>query len=194
MAGTTRYHRLPEAEDDSRPSLDVPDEDARLLDPSADNTSEPSLPKKKLGWNYSFHPTFFLRLLVLIMLIIDVALFIASRADKTIFIIIIMFIAIVRNLLVLIHHLLTRVISIRIRIELRRTGSSISAKKSTWPKWLSGRGAVEVGIDLVLIALLFGATGNAMNGSYNGYWYRNADEATIFSWVIWYVAVPSCVN
>jgi hypothetical protein len=69
MAATSRYHRLPE---DNRPSIDSKAGDnERLLGAM----SPTSLNKGTKGFKFSYHPTFFLRLLVLALYITGLTLF-----------------------------------------------------------------------------------------------------------------------
>ncbi|PVH86296.1 hypothetical protein DL98DRAFT_526829 [Cadophora sp. DSE1049] len=153
MAGNTHYHRLPE---DNRPSLDSTGEDERLLDPSDDNHDDnPTTPKQK-QFKYCFHPTLIFRFVAFVLYLSAAITFLVSGRYSTLVAIIFNFLAVARQVLVLLHHILTRFIRVRIRIELRESGSSITTKpKKKTPAWLLP-GFISVGIDLVLaIVVLF---------------------------------------
>ncbi|KAH7312071.1 hypothetical protein BKA65DRAFT_558694 [Rhexocercosporidium sp. MPI-PUGE-AT-0058] len=155
MAGDTRYHRLPE---DNRPSLDSAGEDERLLDPREDtHDDDPTSPKKK-QLKYSFHPTLLFRFVSFVLYLAAAIVFLVSRRQASILGAIFAFIAMGRQTWVLLHHLLTRFIRVRVRIELRQSGSSITTKpKKKVPAWLL-LGFVQVAIDVLLVSLALGTT------------------------------------
>ncbi|KAH6705139.1 hypothetical protein DL95DRAFT_524244 [Leptodontidium sp. 2 PMI_412] len=150
MAGDTRYHRLPE---DNRPSLDSTGEDERLLDPRGDNHDDaPTSPKQKT-FKYCFHPTILLRFVSAVLYLSAAIVFLVSNRHNSIPGSIFAFIAMGRQVWVLLHYLLTRFIRVRVRIELRQSGSSITTKpKKKLPSWLL-LGFVQVAIDVILAIL-----------------------------------------
>ncbi len=151
MAGNTRYHRLPE---DARPSMDSAGEDERLITPN-DGHDTPTSPKKK-EFRYSFHPTFFFRFVAGVLFLTSAIQFVISHRRHSIPIGIFNFIALGREIWVLLHHFLTRYIRVRVRIELRGSESSISTQpKKKLPSWLL-LGFVQVAIDLFLVPFIIG--------------------------------------
>ena len=153
MAGNTHYHRLPE---DNRPSLESTGEDERLLNPNDDNHDDnPTSPKQK-KFRYCFHPTLIFRFVAFVLYLSAAITFIVSGRSHTIPASVFAFIAVGRQVMVLLHHMLTRFIRIRIRIELRESGSSITTKpKRKVPMWLLP-GFFQAAIDVVLaLVVLF---------------------------------------
>ncbi|KAH7390163.1 hypothetical protein BKA64DRAFT_645090 [Cadophora sp. MPI-SDFR-AT-0126] len=149
MAGNTHYHRLPE---DNRPSLESTGEDERLLDPSNDDDNhddDPTSPKQK-QFKYCFYPTLIFRFVAFVLYLSAAITFTVSGRSHTLPAIIFTFIAVGRQVMILLHHILTRFIRVRIRIELRESGSSITTKpKKKVPVWLLP-GFVQAAIDVVL--------------------------------------------
>ncbi|KAK0105275.1 hypothetical protein ONS95_004340 [Cadophora gregata] len=165
MAGNTAYHRLPE---DNRPSLDSTGEDERLLDPRDDNRDDnPTTPKQK-QFKYCFHPTLIFRFVSFVLYLSAAITFLVSHRSSALPAIIFGFLALGRQALVTLHHLLTRFIRVRIRIELREGRSSINAKpKKKTPTWHLP-GIISVAIDLIL-AIVVIATTAAVN--HQSTWY-----------------------
>ena len=134
MAADSPYHRLPE---DNRPSMDsTPGDDQRLIDSDPLYDDDEPAPPKKGAFNIklSYHPTFYLRLLALCLLISAFGIFTAaaSRHSNAIPSIVFIGIAILRNIVVLYFHLVGYSL-IRIHIEIAgRTTSTSSSQPKKW--------------------------------------------------------------
>lgn len=160
MAENTRYHLLP---DENRPSLDSTiGDDQQLLEPTDDGQDTP--PSKTKELTFSYHPTLVLRLLNIILFTISLAFFIVTRDDRTIAAIVFTCFALLRNLLVLSHHLSTR--WIHIRFEMVATSKSVRAKKT--PAWLGK--AIQIALDQLLVFTLLITVTVAYKSSHS-YWY-----------------------
>lgn len=167
------YHRVPE-NDMSRVSMSSEpadfDEALLLIDPlrNESNNGDERSPKHK----FVCHPTTFTRLIAIVLFIPAFVLLIVANRRRNLSAIIFVGIAIARNVLVLLHHVLSR--HIRIRIEFRRLHSTGSGRKPsrTCPNWLKPS-PFHLLVDLVLVVMLLITTIIATQGSY-GYsrgWY-----------------------
>ena len=77
MAANTRYHRLPEG---NRASFEAPARDPELLLGSLSAGGNPTPPQKVQ--TFSYHPTLFLRLVVIGLLIASLILFVIARRPR----------------------------------------------------------------------------------------------------------------
>jgi hypothetical protein len=173
MAAESPYHRLPE-NDAPRPSMDtIPGDDHRLLDTESlyDHGSPPPPNAGLYKFKLSYHPTFYLRLLVLCLFISAFGIFVGSRRSHAIPATIFLSFAILRNILVLYSHLVRRCF-IRIHIEIIGRASSVNSKPKKWrPTWLEQR-SVQILIDWVLIVILLITTITAQKGEAHYYTWR----------------------
>ncbi|KAI9046931.1 hypothetical protein LZ554_009007 [Drepanopeziza brunnea f. sp. 'monogermtubi'] len=150
MAANTRYHRLPE---DTRPSIDSINEDSRLITPIPDSDDSPPSPNKK-EFEYRFHPTFYFRFVAGILFLATAIHFLVSHRQHSVAAAVINLVALGREIWVLLHHLLTRLVRVRVRIELRGSRSSISVPPGKrLPSWLL-LGAVQAALDLLIVPLV----------------------------------------
>ncbi|KAL2062275.1 hypothetical protein VTL71DRAFT_6541 [Oculimacula yallundae] len=180
MAGTTRYHRLPE---DTRPSLDSTGEDAHLLDARSDTPHDnPTTPKKK-EFKYCFHPTIYLRFVAFALYLSSAIVLIISGRRMSVAAGVFAFIAMARQIWVLLHHILTQFIRVRVRIEFRESRSSITTKpKKRVPAWLL-LGFVQVGIDVIVAVL---ALSTAAVVPHHNTWYYGE---TLSGKIVLFIAV-----
>lgn len=146
MAEATRYHRLPE---DNRPSMDsdsvVDDEERALIGPFDNELA--SLKQRSKDCKFTWHPTVLTRLIALALLSTGLAFLIVSRQQISIAAIVFVCIALARILLILLHHLF----SYFIHVKIVQTSTSTSAQ----PRNLLSKPAqsrIHVVLDL-LIAL-----------------------------------------
>lgn len=170
MAAESPYHRLPQ-DNVPRPSMEsIPGDDQRLLgtDPLYDDDSPPPPKKGIYKFKLSYHPTFYIRLLVLCLFISAFGIFIGSGRSHTIPATVFLSFAIFRNIVVVYSHIVRRCF-IRIHIEIVGRSSSVNSKPKKWrPSWLKQR-SVQVLIDWVLIIVLIITTITAKTGE--GYYY-----------------------
>jgi len=177
MAGNTRYHRIPE---ETRVSLESStggdlDSGDLLLDPLRNDESH-ALPKES---KFSCHPTLILRLLATIILTISFILFVIDHRPRSLSAIILVSFVVARNALVIVHHIVSQ--HIRVRIEFRNRQPRVRTPKKNVPEWLK-QGWFHLILDLVLFAVLLITTIIATQGSRN--WYP---------WVAGKLVVPACV-
>jgi hypothetical protein len=176
MAANTRYHRLPE---DNHASFESPTRDAELLLGPLSSGKSLTPPKKER--KLSYHPTLFLRLVGLGLLIASLILFVAARRPRSLSAIIFICIAIVRNFLVVFHHYVARFIRIRIELELINGAAEPKRPARSCPGWLK-QGPIHVALDLILAFVLFITVIIATQGSYH--WdRRSVIPACILAWV-----------
>jgi hypothetical protein len=160
MADNSTYHRLPE---DNRPSLESnARDDERLLGTYNDHEDDP--PKK--GFIISFRPTFYTRSIVFILLSVSIGFVIyVFTVPCVVFIVI----AMIRNFMVLFHHILSK--RIRVRIELVNDVRP-SARARPWPdalpEWLT-RNRLQIFIDLTIGLALFITVTTAIRKLHTGY-------------------------
>jgi hypothetical protein len=175
MAGNTRYHRLPE---DSRLSMESETGNAEhdatllLLEPSDDGNSSPKKESK-----FTFHPTMIFRLITICLLIPSFVLFILSHRPRSTSAIVFVTLAIVRNILVILHHVISR--HIRFKIEFRNGSSRFPRPRRSCPTWMK-QGPLHLLLDLVHVVLLLITSIIATQGSYG--WYRSSR-----------LTVPACI-
>lgn len=174
MAGKTQYHQLP---DDNRPSLEsIPGDEERLLNPLEDELYE-SPPKKRTEFNFSHHPTFFLRLLNVCLLSISLSFFIVTEQNNGIAAIVFICLALLRNVLIVFRHFMSRWVHFRIEL----VGSS--KRTGRLPAWLK-KGAIQVIIDLLLFTTLIITVSVASKPDY--WWRRNTGlllPGCILGWI-----------
>jgi len=178
MAGNTRYHRLPEEPRVSMESSTGGDLDAGdlLLDPLRNDESPTSSKGER---KFSCHPTLILRLLATCILSISFILFVVDHRPRSLSAIILVSFVVARNVIVIIHHIVSQ--HIRVHIEFRNRQPRVRAPKRSVPEWLK-QGWFHLLLDLVLFANLLITTIIATQGSRN--WYR---------WNAGNLVVPACV-
>jgi hypothetical protein len=175
MAANTRYHRLPE---DNRAPFESPTRDAELLLGPLSSGKNPTAPKKE--HKFSYHPTLFLRLVVLGLLIASLILFVIARRPRSLSAIIFICITLARNFLVVFHHFIARFIRIRIELELINGATDPRRPARSCPGWLK-QGPIHVALDLILAFILLIVI-IATQGSYH--WdRRSVIPACILAWV-----------
>lgn len=172
MAVETPYHRLPE---DNRPSMDslLPGDDQGLLDTDS-LYDEDSPPKKGHNLKISYHPTSYIRLLVLCLFICAFAVFIASKHGKAIPATVFLGFAILRQITVLYFHLIGHCF-IRIRVEIvgRKASTRNSKPKGGHPDWLKQR-RIQFAIDwLIIISLIITSCIAQINEDRGWYSFRS---------------------
>ncbi len=184
MAGSTRYQRVSE---EMRASMDSSTGNAELdaglllLDPMrGDDDNEP--PKKE--HKFSCHPTLFLRLICICLLVPAFVLFILSRRPRCLAAAIFSCIVIVRNVLVIIHHILSR--HLRIRIEFRNGSPRLGKPDRSCPDWLK-QGPLYLLLDLALFTVLLIVTIIATQGSYNWYYGGARNDVVVPACIIQYI-------
>jgi hypothetical protein len=176
MAANTRYHRLPE---EDHASFEAPNRDPELLLGPLSHRENPTSPKKE--HKFSYHPTLFLRLIVVGLLIASLVLFLIARRPRSLSAIIFVCIVLIRNILVVFHNFVARFIRIRIDVELIDRPSDPKKPARGCPSWLK-TGPIHVAVDLILAFILLITVIIATQGSY--YWYyKSVIPACILSWV-----------
>lgn len=176
MAANTRYHRLPE---DNHASFEAPTRDPELLLGPLSGAENPAPPKK--GHKFSYHPTLFLRLVVVGLLVASLILFVIARRPRSLSAIIFVCIVLVRNVLVVFHSFVARFIRIRIDVELVSRPSDPKKPTRGCPSWLK-KGPIHVALDLILAFILLITVIIATQGSYH--WdQRSVVPACILTWV-----------
>lgn len=182
MPAEPSYHPLV---DDSRASMEsLPSDSQRLLDPDPQDTdSRPPAPKKGVfRLRLSYHPTVYLRLLVLCLFISAFGVFIASQQPNTIPSIVFLSFAILRNIVVLYCHFVGNYF-IRVHIEIvGLTSSTSNSKPKKWhSSWFQQR-LFQIAIDWILIGVLIATSVTAKFNQRR--WYSWAYEATV---------LPACI-
>lgn len=155
MAGNTRYHRISEDMRQSIESLN-PELDAGLLllDPARrDDYDTP--PKKE--FRFSCHPTFFFRLITACCFLISFVLLIVGDQVRNIPSIIFACFAMIRNILVVLHHVCSKQLRIKFSIEWRNQGVALTKPKRSCPGWLK-QGIFHVLLDFIFIFVLLSTT------------------------------------
>jgi hypothetical protein len=176
MAASTRYHRLRE---DNRASFESPTRDAELLLGPLSTGKNPTPPKKE--HKLSYHPTLFLRLVVLGLLIASLTLFVIARRPRSLYAIIFICIILARNFLVAFHHFIARFIRIRIELELINGSTDPRKRARSCLGWLK-QGPIHIALDLILAFVLLIIVIIATQGSYH--WdRRSVIPAYILAWV-----------
>jgi hypothetical protein len=133
--------------------MDSINEDSRLITSVINSDDSPPSQNKK-EFKYRFHPTFYFRLVASILFLTTAIQFLVSHRQHGVAAGVFNLIAFGREIWVLLHHLLTRLVRVRVRIELRATRSSISVPPTKrLPSWLL-LGAVQAALDLVIVPLV----------------------------------------
>lgn len=183
IMASARYHRVPEEENRGRVSLDSSigdnnvDSELLLSDPmrTSDHHDPPAKQHK-----FSFHPTLLSRSLAVAVFIMSCILLGSSRRNRNIFALVILSLAIIRNVIVIIHHLFSR--KIRIRIEYRNQRLGFPKSDLKIPGWL--KTTAHILVDILLVVLLIIAGIIATQGSKGWYYWRDP-------WTS--LAYPGCV-
>jgi hypothetical protein len=176
MAANTRYHRLPEGD---RASFEAPARDPELLLGSLSAGGNPTPPKKVQ--KFSYHPTLFLRLVVIGLLIASFILFVIARQSSSLAPMIFVCITLVRNVFVVFHNVVARFIRIRIDFELISRPSDPKKPARGCPSWLE-KGLIQVVLDLILVSILLITVIIAEQRSF--YWSeRSIIPGCILAWV-----------
>lgn len=166
------YHRVPE-NDMSRVSMSSEpaevDEALLLLDPLSNesNDGDDKAPEHK----FVCHPTAFTRLIAIAVFIPAFVLLIVANRRRNLSAIIFIGIAIARNFLVLLHHILSRHIRIKIEFRHLRSAGAVRKPSRTCPTWLKP-GPLHLLVDFVLVVVLVITTIIATQGSYGYYGYN----------------------
>jgi hypothetical protein len=176
MASNTRYHRVPEQSRLSMESVAVdPEIDVEgllLLDPVGSDVDDEhdATPKHK----FTCHPTAITRIISVLLFIPSLIVLIVANRRRNTSAIIFVAIAIARNILVIFHHIVSRHIHIRIRIEFRDVPIRGRSPRRSCPSWLE-QGPAHVLLDLILIGVVLVTTIIATQGSYGWgrYSYNN---------------------
>ncbi|KAF8859689.1 hypothetical protein BDZ45DRAFT_725043 [Acephala macrosclerotiorum] len=190
MASNTCYHRVGEARPSMESSADL-DEGLLLLDPlGSDDGNEPPKEQHK----FTYHPTLFLRLIAICLLIPAFVLFILSNRPRNLSATIFAMIAIIRNVLVLLHHCLSRQLKIKFSIELRNRRSRRNGKSTRkcpdWLKQVLTVGPLHFLVDLFLCVLLLICNIIATSGAVGWHWgrYGGHPNYTISGCILTYIA------
>jgi len=183
MAANTRYHRVSEEPRVSMQSTtgnaDI-DASLLLLEPTDNDSDDGDAPPKN-EHKFKCHPTVFLRLIAVCVLISSFVLFIVSRRPRSVAATIFVCFALVRNILVIFHHIIKR--HIRIRIEFRNRSLRSGSPRKSCPEWLES-GPLHLLLDSVLVIVLLITTIIATQGSYG--WRYRYDHRT-------QLVVPACI-
>lgn len=159
MAANARYQHLPDANRvsmESQSQDDATDASLLLLDPMRSSIEERlQLQHPKKSYNFTAHPTLFFRSFAVVLLITSFVMFIVSEPDthRNIPAIILTCFAFVRNILVILHHLLSTTLRIRFSIEFRNRRPRSAKSKRSYPGWLK-QGLGHFLLDSVLVMLL----------------------------------------
>lgn len=183
MAGNTRYHRVSEEPRVSMQSTTGnADLDAALLllEPSESGSDDEDAPPKN-EHKFKCHPTVLFRLIAVCVLISSFVLFVVSRRPRSVAATIFVCFALIRNILVIIHHIIKR--HIRIRIEFRNRSLRSRSPRNSCPEWLKS-GPLHLLLDSALVIVLLITTIIATQGSYG--WRYGYDYRTQF-------VVPACI-
>jgi hypothetical protein len=168
MAGSTRYHRVP---GELRPSMDAStgDEDigVLLIDPHESGDEDTPPPNEH---RFSIYPTAILRFLSICVFATSFVLLIVGKRTHSIAAIVFIGIAIIRNFLVVIHHIFSK----HLRLEFRNTSRRTRRSSRKCPEWAK-QGRLHLLLDLVLVTVLFITTGIATQSPYRYryYYYEN---------------------
>ncbi|KAE9362892.1 hypothetical protein N431DRAFT_433594 [Stipitochalara longipes BDJ] len=168
MAASTRYHRVP---GELRPSMDASprDEDlgVLLIDPHASD-DEDTPPSKE--HRFSIYPTAILRSLAICVFTTSFVLLIVGKRTRSIAAIVFIGIAIVRNFLVVIHHIFSK----HLRLEFRHRSPRTRKSSRKCPEWVK-HGRLHLFLDLVLVTVLFITTIVSTQAPYRYryYYYEN---------------------
>lgn len=178
MAANTRYRCLPG--DARRPSVDSINDGSDLLSPTSHHDNDTKSPNRK-EWKYFFHPTLYFRFMAAVFFLTTALQFILSHRRNSVAAALFNFVALGRELWVLLNHLLTRFIRVQVRIEFRKSGSSIlEAPKRKVPGWVL-LGAVQIAVDLILVPFIIGLTA-AVPHHYSS-WYGETLSAKILTFI-----------
>jgi hypothetical protein len=183
MAADHPYHRLPE---DNRPSMDsLPGDDQRLLDTDPVD-DDPAPPKKCYSLKFSYHPTAWIRLLVLCLYICAFVIFIVSRHGRAIPAVVFLALAILRNIHVLYSHLIGHS-PIRIHVEI--VGQKPATRASKPKAKRRYRLKQQLAIDWFLIICLIVTSCIARIGSRRYGWYPYLPDLIIPGCIICWIAM-----
>jgi hypothetical protein len=151
MANNTHYHRVEDPRASMESSAGASDDTGLLLlDPtgSDDGDAPPSREHK-----FSCHPTLFLRLIAVCVLLPSFVICVLVLQPRFLAVTIFICFAIIRNALVVSHHILSRKIRVRFSIELRSRAPRATRPSRSCPEWLK-QGPLHLLIDLILVSLL----------------------------------------
>jgi hypothetical protein len=167
----------------------IPGDCQRLLDtdPLYDDDSPP--PKKGHNLKFSYHPTSYIRLVVLCLYISAFAVFIASKHGKAIPAIIFLGLAILRQITILYFHLIGHCF-IRIHIEIvgRKASTRNSKPKGERPDWLKQR-RIQLAIDWLIIISLIITSCIAQISDHRYRWYSWLPSLVMPGCIICWVAM-----
>lgn len=148
MAATTRYQRVPE---ENRPSMDSSsgneDHDVLLIDPYINDDGD--TPPKK-GHSFTCHPTVFFRLVSNCILIISLVLLIVGTRKSAIPAEVFICIVLVRNFLVILHHVFSKYILFR--LEFRNRSPKAPKRRRCCRSW-GKHGRLQLLLDLFVRSL-----------------------------------------
>jgi hypothetical protein len=146
MAANTRYHRVPEERPSIESSTGHEDLDVLLIDPNR-NDEEDMPPKKE--HRFTCHPTFFFRLISVCVFIPSFVLLIVGNRRRSIPAIVFICFALIRNALVVLHHIFSQLI----RLEFRNRSPKPKNCSKNWPGWTKYR-RLHLLLDIVLLIVL----------------------------------------
>lgn len=173
MAANTQYQRLPQ---EVRPSMDssIGDEDALHLAALA-NDLEAWSPNKE--HKFECNPTAILRLFAICVFIPSFVLLIVGHRQASIAAIVFIGIAIARNILVLLHHIFSK--HLRLRLEFRNRSPRHRRAVIKCPEW-ARHGRLHLLTDLILFAaLLITTIIAATTQPYRYGWYYNENTPCV---------------
>ncbi|KAH8750621.1 hypothetical protein F5882DRAFT_420917 [Hyaloscypha sp. PMI_1271] len=149
MAANTRYHRVPEDCRSMDSSTRNEDLDVLLTGPDA-NGSEDQPPRNE--HRFACHPTFFFRLISVCVFLPSFVLLIIGHRQASIPAIVFVSFALVRNFLVVLHHIFSK--HVRLHLEFRNRSPRTRKCSKSWLGWLK-HGRLHLLLDMVLLAILF---------------------------------------
>jgi hypothetical protein len=169
MAANTRYNRVSE---ERRLSVDSSagneDLDVLLIDPHANDDGD-TPPNKE--HRFRCYPTVFTRLTCIILFIASFVLLIIGRRQGAIPAAVFVCIAFVRNIIVILHHIFSK--HLRLRLEFRNRSPRSGKPRKGCPEWAK-HGRLHLLLDVVLIIILIItaiiAATQSSNWSYGYYW------------------------